>query len=69
MPQQGVIDSLLSTVTGILAPHGPAVQAVAKSYTPGDFSVHLFLQLAIILILLIMFIERVITYYIYPAVF
>lgn len=50
MPLQGVIDSLLSTVTGILAPHGPAVQAAAKSYTPGDFSVHLFLQLAIILI-------------------
>jgi len=50
MPQQGVIDSLVSTVTGILAPHGPAVQAVAKSYTPGDFSVHFFMQLAVILL-------------------
>jgi Kef-type K+ transport system membrane component KefB len=47
--QQGVIDSLSSTVTGILSPHGPAVQSAA-SYTPGDFSVHLFLQLAVILI-------------------
>jgi len=46
---QGVIDSLVSTVSGILSPHGPAVQA-ATSYTPGDFSVHLFLQLAVILI-------------------
>jgi Kef-type K+ transport system membrane component KefB len=50
MPQQGVIDSLVSTVTGILAPHGPAVQAIAKSYTPGDFSVHFFMQLAVILL-------------------
>lgn len=46
---QGVIDSLIETVTGVLSPHGPAVQAAA-SYTPGDFSVHFFLQLAVILL-------------------
>lgn len=32
----------------VLSPHGPAVNA-AKSYTPGDFSIHFFLQLAIII--------------------
>ncbi len=32
----------------VLAPHGPAVNA-AKSYAPGDFSIHFFLQLAIII--------------------
>lgn len=47
--QQGVIDSLWSTVSGILSPHGPAVNAAAASYTPGDFSVHFFLQLAVLL--------------------
>lgn len=33
----------------VLSPHGPAVNA-AKSYTPGDFSIHFFLQLAIIIV-------------------
>lgn len=32
----------------VLAPHGPAVEA-AQSYTPTDFSVHFFLQLAVII--------------------
>jgi Kef-type K+ transport system membrane component KefB len=45
----GVIDSVTATFSGILGPHGPAVQA-AKSYTPGDFSVHFFMQLALILL-------------------
>ncbi|MEO9132829.1 MAG: cation:proton antiporter [Sphingomonas sp.] len=45
----GVIDSMWSTIGGILSAHGPAVQASANSYTPGDFSVHFFLQLAVIL--------------------
>jgi Kef-type K+ transport system membrane component KefB len=44
-----MIESLGATVGGILAPHGPAMQA-AKSYTPGDFSVHFFMQLAVILL-------------------
>ena len=46
----GVIDSMWSTIGGILSAHGPAVQASTKSYTPGDFSVHFFLQLAVILL-------------------
>jgi Kef-type K+ transport system membrane component KefB len=41
--------SLAKTVGGILSAHGPAVNAVA-SYTPGDFSVHFFMQLALILL-------------------
>jgi Kef-type K+ transport system membrane component KefB len=45
-----MIKSALDTLTNILEPHGPAVAAVEKSFTPGDFSVHFFLQLAIIII-------------------
>jgi Kef-type K+ transport system membrane component KefB len=36
-------------LTDVLSPHGPAVNA-AKSYAPGDFSIHFFLQLAIIIL-------------------
>lgn len=46
----GMFDSAIETLTGVLDPHGPAVAAVAKSYAPSDFSVHFFLQLAIIII-------------------
>ena len=49
MPNSSLIGSVVDTLGGVLSPHGPAVDA-AKSYTPGDFSVHFFLQLAIILI-------------------
>ncbi len=49
MQEKSIIESLVTTLTGTLSPHGPAVQS-AKSYTPGDFSVHFFLQLAIILL-------------------
>ena len=42
--------SLMATFSGILSPHGPAAAATAKSLAPGDFSVHFFLQLAIILL-------------------
>jgi Kef-type K+ transport system membrane component KefB len=48
--QQDVIGSLISTVAGILSPHGPAVAGAAKSFAPGDFSIHFFLQLAVILL-------------------
>ena len=34
----------------ILSPNGPAIDAAANSYTPTDYSVHFFLQLALILI-------------------
>ncbi len=43
-------DSLTTTAANVLAPHGPAVQAATQSYAPGDFSIHFFLQLAIILV-------------------
>ncbi len=44
------VDSTIKTITGVLDPHGPAIEAVANSFTPSDFSVHFFLQLAIIII-------------------
>ena len=34
----------------VFSAHGPAAAAVAKTYSPGDFSVHFFLQLGIILL-------------------
>ncbi|CAN5505718.1 cation:proton antiporter [soil metagenome] len=45
-----VISSLVSTMAGILGPHGPATAAAAHSYAPSDFSIHFFLQLAVILL-------------------
>jgi hypothetical protein len=45
-----VLDSFIDTATGLLSPHGPATQAAASSYAPGDLSVHFFLQLAVILL-------------------
>lgn len=43
------IDSALETMLGVLSPHGPALRATAASFTPADFSIHFFLQLAIII--------------------
>jgi Kef-type K+ transport system membrane component KefB len=43
-------DQALGAIGKILSPNGPAVEAMANSYTPTDFSVHFFLQLALILI-------------------
>jgi Kef-type K+ transport system membrane component KefB len=45
-----LVESFIDTVSGLLAPHGPAVAATPSSYAPGDFSVHFFLQLAVILL-------------------
>jgi Kef-type K+ transport system membrane component KefB len=45
-----IIDSAIATLKGVLDPHGPAVDAISTSFTPSDFSVHFFLQLAIIII-------------------
>ena len=42
-------DSLIKTASGVLGAHGPAVNA-AHSYAPGDFSIHFFLQLAVIIL-------------------
>jgi Kef-type K+ transport system membrane component KefB len=44
------LQSLGHTVGGVLSPHGPAAQAASQSYAPGDFSIHFFLQLAVILV-------------------
>ena len=48
---QELFQSAIDALTGVLDPHGPAVAAAANSFAPGDFSVHFFLQLAIILIM------------------
>jgi len=45
-----LIESLISVVANILSPHGPAVQGSPTSYVPGDYSVHFFLQLCVILL-------------------
>ncbi len=44
-------NELVKTLTGVLGAHGPAAaQGAAKAYAPGDFSIHFFLQLAVILL-------------------
>ena len=48
---QELFQSAIDALAGVLDPHGPAVAASANSFAPGDFSVHFFLQLAIILIM------------------
>jgi len=42
--------NLLALLSDIFAKHGPAAPAAAQTYAPGDFSVHFFLQLALILL-------------------
>jgi len=41
---------LLTILGDVFAKHGPAAPAAAQTYTPADFSVHFFLQLALILL-------------------
>ncbi|MCE4553952.1 cation:proton antiporter [Roseateles cellulosilyticus] len=41
---------LIAILGDVLAKHGPAAPAVAKTYAPGDFSIHFFLQLGIIML-------------------
>ncbi len=43
------IESAIASLTDVLSPHGPAVEAASKSMSPADFSVHFFLQLALII--------------------
>jgi len=43
-------DDLVRTLNGALDAHGPQAAALAKSFAPGDYSIHFFLQLAVILI-------------------
>jgi Kef-type K+ transport system membrane component KefB len=41
---------LIDLLGDVFAKHGPAAASVAKTYSPGDFSVHFFLQLGVILL-------------------
>ena len=41
---------LLAILGDVFAKHGPAAPAVAQTYAPGDFSVHFFLQLGLIML-------------------
>ena len=41
---------LWATLADVFAKHGPAAPAVAQTYSPGDFSIRFFLQLALILL-------------------
>ncbi len=43
-----LLDQGWTALGDVLSPHGPAVNA-AQSFAPGDFSIHFFLQLAIII--------------------
>lgn len=43
-------NSVLDLVADVFAAHGPAAAAVAKTFSPSDFSVHFFLQLAVIML-------------------
>jgi Kef-type K+ transport system membrane component KefB len=45
-----LLGSMADAARDSLGAHGPATAAAAKSFAPGDFSVHFFLQLAVILL-------------------
>ena len=44
------IGSVFDLLVDVFAPHGPAAAAAAKTFSPGDYSVHFFLQLTVILL-------------------
>jgi Kef-type K+ transport system membrane component KefB len=45
-----LFNNMIKTLGGIMGAHGPATVAGGKSFAPGDYSIHFFLQLAIIVI-------------------
>lgn len=46
-----LLQSALHEITNVLSPHGPlGPDKLTKTYAPGDFSVHFFLQLAVIIV-------------------
>jgi Kef-type K+ transport system membrane component KefB len=45
-----LLDSAIKTLGGVMGPHGSAITAAPKSFAPGDYSIHFFIQLAIIII-------------------
>ncbi len=46
----GLIDAAWEAAGTALGANGPAIEAAASSFTPNDFSIHFFLQLAIIIL-------------------
>ncbi len=44
-----MLDEITGAMRDVLGAHGPAVQAAANSFAPSDYSIHFFLQLAVIL--------------------
>ena len=44
-----MVDELIRAVSDVIGAHGPAVNA-AQSYAPSDYSIHFFLQIAVILL-------------------
>jgi Kef-type K+ transport system membrane component KefB len=44
-----LIDAALDAASKALGANGPAVEAAAQSFTPSDYSIHFFLQLALII--------------------
>jgi Kef-type K+ transport system membrane component KefB len=46
----GVTHGPWAVLAGVLTPHGPGLAASLASYAPGDVSVHVFLQMAVILL-------------------
>ncbi len=45
-----ILGSTWTTMAGLLSPHGPAGPDGVHAYAPGDYSIHFFLQLAIIIL-------------------
>jgi len=45
-----LLGGILDIAGDVFAKHGPAAAAVGKTYSPGDFSIHFFLQLGMILL-------------------
>jgi len=45
-----MLDQMIGAVGDVLGAHGPAVQAATRSFAPSDYSIHFFLQLAVILL-------------------
>lgn len=50
MTSASPFDALMATLTAVMSPHGPPSPAGLNGFTPSDFSVHFFAQLAVILI-------------------
>ncbi len=46
-----MIDSAIATLGDLMGAHGPAAAARAATFAPGDYSIHFFIQLAVIILL------------------